>query len=80
MDVFAAFLGPPKKHDPANIKLKGTGWAMAQRVLHPNSIWLTKDANAYITKILTLIPEQKRELESDLVQESFLKDYEKVPG
>ena len=31
-------------------------------------------------KNLTLIPEQKRELESDLVQESFFKDFEKVPG
>ena len=33
-----------------------------------------------MTKNLTLIPGQKRELESDLVQESFLKDFEKVPG
>ena len=33
-----------------------------------------------MTKNLTLIPDQKKELESDLVQESFLKDFEKVPG
>ena len=31
-------------------------------------------------KYLTLIQEQKRKLECDLVQESFLKDFEKVPG
>ena len=53
---------------------------MAQRVFQPPDVWLTKDANAFMTKNLTLISEQKRELESDLVQESFLKDFEKVPG
>ena len=53
---------------------------MAQRVFHPPDIWLTMDASVYITNNLTLIPDQKRELESDLVQESFLKDLEKVPG
>ena len=53
---------------------------MAQRVFYPNPVWQTKDASAFMTKSLTLIPEQKRELESDLIQESFLKDYEKVPG
>ena len=53
---------------------------MGQRVFHPPDFWLTKDSGEFITKILTLILEQKRELESDLVQESFLKDFEKVPG
>ena len=38
-------------------------------------VWLTKDDNAFMARNLTLIPEQKRELESDLVQESFLKDF-----
>ena len=52
---------------------------MGQRVFHPPDFWLTKDASAFMTKNLTLILEQKRELESDLVQESFLKDFEKVP-
>ena len=33
-----------------------------------------------MSKNLTLVPVQRKELESDLVQESFLKDYEKVPG
>ena len=53
-----------------------TGWAMAQRVFHPPDIWLTKNANAFMFKNLTLILDQKKELESDLVQESFLKDFE----
>ena len=47
-DVFAAFAGPPKKHDPAHFKLREMGWAMAQRVFHPQEAerWPTKDANA----------------------------------
>ena len=53
---------------------------MAQRVFHPQEVWLTKDANAFISKNLALIPEQRKELESDLVRKSFLKDYEKNPG
>ena len=48
---------------------------MAQRMFHPPDMWLTKDANAFMTKNLTLILEQKRELESDLVQVSFVKDF-----
>ena len=79
-EVLAAFSGPPKKRDPTHVKLRETGWAMAQRVFHPLDVWLTKDANAFMAKNLTLIPDQKRELESDLVQEAFLKDFEKVPG
>ena len=51
------------------------GRAMAQRVFHPPDIWLTKDANAFMTKNLTLIPDQKKDLESDLIQESFLKEF-----
>ena len=35
MDVFSAFIGHPKKHDPAYVQLKATGWTMAKRVFHP---------------------------------------------
>ena len=34
-EVLNAFSGPPKKRDPDHVKLKGTGWAMAQRVFNP---------------------------------------------
>ena len=78
--VFATFSGPPKKCEPTHVKLRETGWAMAQRVFHPQKVWLTKDANAFMTKFFTLVPDQKKELESDLVLEGFLKDYEKIPG
>ena len=79
-EVLDAFSGPPKKRNPDHVKLKGAGWAMAQRVFSPDSEWPTKELNSFIVKHLTLVPEQKKEFECDLVQESFLKDYEKVPG
>ena len=53
---------------------------MAQRVFHPPEVWPTKDANMFMVKHLTLVPEQRRELENDIVQENFLKDYEKNPS
>ena len=73
-------MGHPKKCDPAHIKLRETAWAIAQRVFHPQEAWPTKDANAFMKKHLTLVLEQRKELESDLVQESFLKDFEKTPS
>ena len=33
--VLAPFSGPPKKGDLTHVKLRETGWAMAQRVFHP---------------------------------------------
>ena len=33
-----------------------------------------------MNKHLTLIPEQRKELESNLVQENFVKDFEKNPS
>ena len=48
---------------------------MAQRVLNPEQVLPIKDAKAFMVKNLTLVPEHKRELESDLIQESILKDF-----
>ena len=56
-EVLDAFLGPPKKRDPNHLKLRETGWEIAQRVFHPLDVCLTKDANAFMTKNLTLISE-----------------------
>ena len=52
---------------------------MAKRVFHPLEAerWPTKEANTFMNKHLTLVPEQRKELEGDLTQEAFLKDYEK---
>ena len=73
-------MGLLKRLDTKHVKLREMGWAMAQMVFHPLDAWPTKDANAFMVKHLTLVPNQKRELESDLTQDDFLKDYEKVPG
>ena len=43
-------------------------------------LFLSQVVNICLFHHLTLVPEQKKELESDLVQESVLKDYEKVPS
>ena len=47
--------------------------------IFPLSVNLLEDnlAQAFMAKNLTLIPHQGKELESDLIQESFLKDHEK---
>ena len=42
--------------------------------------WPIKNANVLMVKNLTLVPDKKKELESDLHQDEFLKDYEKVLG
>ena len=68
MDVFHAFIGHPRKRDPSHVKLLEAGWAMAKRVFHPREAERlpTKEANAFMSKHLTLDPEQKIDLESDL--------------
>ena len=38
------------------------------------------EASSFIKKYLTLIPDQKMNLESDLYQEPFLKEHEKNPS
>ena len=55
---------------------------MAKRLFHlPEAeIWPTKEANIFMNKHITLVPEQRKDLESDLTQESFLKDFEKNPS
>ena len=55
---------------------------MAQRMFHHLEAerWPTKEANTFLNKHLTLNPEQRKKLESDLVQEHFLKDFEKNPS
>ena len=52
------------------------------KVFHPLEAerWPTKEANAFMNKHITLVPEQRKDLESDLTQESFLKDFEKSPS
>ena len=55
---------------------------MAKRVLHPPEAerWPSAEANAFMKKYLTLIPEQRQQLESDLYMEPFLKEHERNPS
>ena len=52
---------------------------MAKRVLHPPEAerWPSAEANAFMKKYLTLIPEQRQQLESDLYVEPFLREHER---
>ena len=49
LEVFNALTGHPKKHDPAHVKLRETGRAIAQRMFHPPEAerWPTKEANIF---------------------------------
>ena len=55
---------------------------MAKRVFHPPEAerWPSAEASSFMKKYLTLIPDQKMNLESDLYQEPFLKEHEKNPS
>ena len=50
---------------------------MAKKVFHPKEVWPLKEANAFLMKNLTLVKEQREELDSDLKQDNSLKPHEK---
>ena len=49
-------------------------WAIAQKVCHPLEHWTTKDVNAFKFENLTLVPNKKKQLESDKHQDKFQKE------
>ena len=55
---------------------------MAKRVLHPPEAerWPSGEARAFMKKYLTLVLDQRMNLESDLYLEPFLKEHEKNPS
>ena len=55
---------------------------MAKRVLHPPEAgrWPSGEASAFMKNYLTLVPDQRMNLESDLYLEPFLKEHEKNPS
>ena len=67
------FMGPPPKEDPNLVRHKEICWTLARRVFYPKGAWPLKEANAYLSKYLSLINEQREELGSDLKQIEFLK-------
>ena len=57
-----------------HVSLSEAGLAMAKRVFHPSEAerWPSAEASSFMKKYLTLIPNQKISLESDLYQEPFI--------
>ena len=80
--VFDAFTGWPRGNNPNHNILGSAGLAMPKRVLHlPEAqIWPSAEASAFMKKHLTLVPDQRMSLESDLYLEPFLKEHEKNPS
>ena len=81
-ETFEAFKGGPRGDNPNHIILGAAGLAMAKRVLHPPEAkrWPSAEANAFMNKYPTLIPEHRQQLESDLYMEPFLKEHERNPS
>ena len=48
-----------------------------QKVFHLPNLWPTKDAYVFMVKILTVIANQKKKLESDLLHNNFLNKFTK---
>ena len=68
--VLNAFMGHPKTNYLSYMRLKDTCWAIACEVFHPTDQWPTKDTNAFLAKILTLVSHQKNDLVSGLYKTS----------
>ena len=81
-ETFEAFIGRPRVDDPNHVILGAAGLAMAKRVLYPPEPerWPTAEANSFMKKYLTRIPEQRQQLESDLYMEPFLREHERNPS
>ena len=76
-EVLDTFMGPPCKEDPNLVRLKEAGLRLARRVFYTKEAWPLKRASAYLSKYLSLVKEQREELESDLKKEEFLNLLEK---
>ena len=78
-EVFIAFTGWSRGNHPNHVILGDAGLAMAKRVLHPPEAerWPSAEASAFMKKYLTLVQDQRMNLESDLYLEPFLKEHEK---
>ena len=50
---------------------------LARRIFHYKEDWPLKEANAYFTKHMSLVKDQREKLESDLKQDEFLNPFEK---
>ena len=69
---------PPRPYENT-ITLGPVGFTLAQGVYHPATPWSLKEANQFMATHLKLDTQQDAQLNSDLQQENFLSEYEKLP-
>ena len=77
LEVLDTFIGPPPQEDSNLIKQKEACLTLARRVFHPKEAWPLKEGNANHSKYLSLVKEQRKELESYLKQDKFFNPLEK---
>ena len=78
-ETMASLIGNPPRPDENTITLGPVGFALAQGVYHPATPWSIKEANQFMVTHLKLNSQQDVQLNSDLRQENFLSEYEKLP-
>ena len=78
-ETMASLIGNPPRPDENTITLGPVGFALAQGVYHPATPWSLKEANQFMATHLKLDTQQDVQLNSDLRQENFLSEYEKLP-
>ena len=74
-----SLIGKPPWPDENTITLGPVGFALAQGVYHPATTWSLKEVNQFMATHLKLDTQQDAQLNSDLRQENFLSEYEKLP-
>ena len=72
-------VGVKTREDANTVRLSPVGMAVASDVYHPINPLNVMEANQFMASNLQLAKEQDTILNSDLKQENFLQDYEKLP-
>ena len=78
-ETLESLIGKLPRPDENTITLGPVGFVLAQGVYHPASPWSVKEANQFMASHLKLDSQQDAQLNSDLKQENFLSEYEKLP-
>ena len=78
-ETLESLIGKPPQPDENTITLGLVGFALAQGVYHPATPWSIKEVNHLMVTHLKLDTQQDAQLNSDLQQENFLSEYEKLP-
>ena len=63
--ILSNLMGSGSKTNAKTVRLGYLGKTVAQGVYHPETQWPTKDANAFMSKYLNLVPMQEAKLNAD---------------